>query len=119
MPITEQCLAQFYCTEEYHKYWLPVLTMTDGAYYLYRNGAAWLIDAIASYQTKKFLSSRKLREFQLWELRVGPNKTAVLTCREDSGRDPVVTQEIPYTDFPIPYIKLYLIERVLLLASEY
>ena len=119
MQITEQDLAQFYCTENYYRHWLGVLKMTDGAYYLNANGAKWLIDAIASYQTRKLLQRPMWREFQVWELNVREDKAATLTGKEDSDRKPVVVQDIPYTDFPLPHIKLYLSERVLMLASEY
>ena len=90
----------------------------------------WLIDAIASYQPG--LSRRVSQfsgelgiEFQIWFLRVNTEaSTAVLTCHEDwdeenPGAYPeIVRQEIPYTDFPLPEIKLYCENRVLMLPTE-
>jgi len=87
---------------------------TDGVKYLAdRCGAYWFIDLIASYQ--KVLEKMY---FQLWGIDVRGDSTATVTCREDSNRIPVVTQEIEYTDFPFDY-ELYCIDRVILLKSEY
>jgi hypothetical protein len=68
-------------------------------------GAVWLIDAIASHQPK-VLRNKMLQEFQLWTLKV-KDKTAVLTCQEDTGTKNIVKQEIEYTDFPLEEITLY------------
>jgi hypothetical protein len=62
---------------------------------------------IASYQPD-LLEKEPLKHFQLWTLKVNQEeKSAVLTCQEDSDKDPVVTQEIEYTDFDLPEINLY------------
>ncbi len=73
--------------------------------YLCENGAAWLIDAIASYQFEKVLLEGDLKYFQIWNLEVS-GSSAVLTCRSDSDEPAVISQEIEYTDFPFN-IKLY------------
>ena len=39
--------------------------------------------------------------------------------QEDTGERAKVRKKIPYTDFPLDEIKLYLIDNVLLLTSEY
>jgi hypothetical protein len=101
--------SQFSGSEYYYKHFTGLL-YTDGVQYLAETfGAYWLIDAIASYARKE--------PFQLWELAVHEN-SATLTCREDSGLRPVVTQEIEYTDFP-ENIKLYVSNNVLMLPREY
>jgi hypothetical protein len=95
------------------------LLYTEGVQHLAEEaGAYWLIDAIASYQGERVLRAPRLREFQLWELEVKDQK-GVLTCREDSDLEPVIRQEIEYTDFPLPEIKLYVEGGVLLLPSEH
>jgi hypothetical protein len=48
-----------------------------------------------------------LRDIQFWNLSVKPDHSAVLTCRADSGRKPVITQRIEYTDFDLPEIELW------------
>ena len=62
--------------------------------------AFWLIDAICSYQRKE--------EFQVWELEVFKDKTAVLTMKEDTNCPVLVEQKIHYTDFPMENIKFYI-----------
>ncbi len=42
-----------------------------------------------------------------------------LTCREDAGKKPLVTQSIEFSDFPLAYIKIRLINEVALLPSEF
>lgn len=109
-------LGQFTGTERYHRHTLARLLYTDGVEFLAENADCyWLIDAIASYQPQ--LKSQRLREFQVWTLTV-KDRSAILTCREDSDCEPVVTQEIEFTDFPLPEIKLWVENGVLLLPSE-
>ncbi|MCX6771365.1 MAG: hypothetical protein NTX79_04895 [Candidatus Micrarchaeota archaeon] len=71
----------------------------------------WLLDAIFSYSRPE--------PFQLWELTVKHNKSAVLTMKEDSNLEAKVMQEIKWTDFPEGKLKLYVCDGVLLLPSEY
>lgn len=114
--LTEQSLEQFTGTEKYYSY--LNLKLTDGVYYLAKEGKCfWLLDIILSYQPK-----HRQVHFQLWELNIDEaedKRTAVVTMREDSGQKALVEQRIPYTDFPLDYIKLYLIDGVILLPSEY
>jgi len=42
-----------------------------------------------------------------------------LTCREDTGMKPVIVQSIEYSDFPLDYIKIRVINKVAPLPSEY
>jgi hypothetical protein len=110
-------LSQFTGTENWYRH-SKLLIYTDGIKYVAEEGKAyWLIDAIASYQSQ-LRKNRRLAELQLWELKVTNNK-AILTCKEDSNCPPIVTQEIEYTDFPLPYIKLYVENEILLLPSEH
>jgi len=130
MPtIIESDLNQFNGTESYYRHWTRKLVYTDGIHYLESNGAGWLVDAIASHQLNPKLNKGDLADFQLWELTVeatAKGRKATLTCRADSDVKPVVTQEIEYTDFPLPSIKLYVEAgavgdtacKVLMLPSE-
>ena len=116
MNETEIDLEQFTGTENYYKHSFSGIMATDGVQYLAYNAKAfWLIDAIASYQTKKIAAV----PFQIWELTINEDKTAVLTMKEDSDCPILVKQHIPYTDYPMPKIKLWLVDRVLMLPSEY
>jgi len=100
---------------------------TDGVKHLAdRAEAYWLIDAIFSWQGERrsfeFRGEKRERvkdaPFQIWILKVA-DSSAVLEMREDSDQPAVVRQEIEFTDFPAGEIKLYLIDGVLLLPSEY
>lgn len=83
--------------------------------------AGWLLDAILSY--------RRTDVFQIWELKVKPDKTAVLTMKHDTNEKEQVRQEFDYTDFPLESIKFYSFNRsgtddkdeivCLMLAQEY
>lgn len=99
-------LAQFTGTEEYHRLTLARnLVFTDGCRWLADNADAyWLMTLIMSYQMG-LASKPALREFQVWKLTAKDGK-AVATC--DDGNDKVhIRQEIPFTDFPLDEIKLY------------
>lgn len=109
-------LNGFCGTERYHRHFTGLGHFTDGVKHLAdRAGAYWLIDAIFSYQIHK-----KIRDlpFQIWTLKVAES-SAILEMKEDDGEPIKVRQEIKYTDFPDGEVKLYLINGVLLLPSEY
>jgi hypothetical protein len=93
---------------------------TEGVRFLAERGRAWwLLDAIASWQIK--LRRRKDLDFQVWTLRRTPAKgvnSAELICT-DGNEAQVVKQRINHTDFPLEEIKIYWIEGVMLLPSEY
>jgi hypothetical protein len=124
-----QNLKHFCGTEQYYKHFLGI-HYTDGVKYFAENAQCfWLIDAIASHQATVNKNSR-LREFQLWFLHVGKehefikptrHNAAVLTCWEDTPKAesrPVIIQQISFTNFPLPEIKLYLQDKILLLPDE-
>ncbi len=108
--LTENELRQFTGTEQYYRHYLGGL-YTDGVQYMAgKAGAFWLLDVIFSYRRKE--------PFQVWTLKV-KDRVGVVTIREDTGQPVKVRQEIPFTDFLLAEIKLYLIDGVLLLPSEY
>ena len=108
-----QELRNFTGTEQYYGY--LGFRFTDGIKYLTEKANCfWLLDIIGSYQ-------HKLKEipFQVWTLKVNEDKTAVVEMKEDTNQPLMVKQKIEYTDFPMQEVKLYYIEGVLLLPSEY
>lgn len=118
-------LGQFTGTQRWFRHFLANVVYTEGVHYIVENGAAWLIDAIASHQTGKLLKG-DLREFQVWKF-TSKNNKGVLTCQADSDRKPAVTQNVEYTDFPEGTIEFFLElgsvdgvneHRVLMLPSE-
>ena len=114
-------LKQFRGTTEYHKHLFPgksPILLTDGCKYIRDECKAyWLFDAILSYQCDKIL---KGINFQIWELnRLKLDLTWQLTCREDTGKKPLIRQSIEYSDFPLDYVKIWVIDKIALLPSEY
>lgn len=124
----QEGLAEFQGTNNYFKNMLG-LHYTDGIKFLADSAEChWLIDALASHQ-KTALRNPSLKYFQLWILTTDeyefikpiPGIKAVLTCWKDTpavGDKPAIAQQIPFTDFPLPFIKLYVEGGVLMLPSE-
>ena len=110
-------LSQFIGTERYYPHFTRLLQHTDGVQYLAEKcGAFWLIDVCASWQTKTKVRNEP---FQLWSIKVHDGDTATVKMQRDSGLKPIITQEIPYTDFPIKEFEWYVCDGIMLLKSEY
>lgn len=120
MKSAEQIIAelkQFNGSCVLYRHWLNI-QYTEGIKHLAElTQSFWLIDAIAAHQTKNLLSDPKLQEFQIWHLTV-EDLAGVLICEWDTDKK-VVRQDIPYTNFPLLSIKLYLVQKVLMLPGEY
>jgi len=107
-------LRNFTGTEKWYKTQFGGLLYTDGIKYLCEQaGAYWLLDAIASYQP-----DWNITPFQIWTLEVDKSDAATLIMREDTDSPVLVFQSIPYTDFPLKTIKLYVENNVLCLPRE-
>ena len=114
-------LAYFKGTTIYYKHIFPgksPIIITEGCNYVREKcHAYWLFDAILSYQDDKRL---KDVGFQIWELKLQEKDlTWLLTCREDKGKPAIIKQEIPYSDFPLQKITIWVIDNVALLPTEY
>jgi len=137
----EAGLAGFYGTEQYHRFSILFKNhvMTDGVKWLCENaGCFWLLDIIASHaKTCRNDPKGMLQDMQFWTLTVHPKievpvgtvmkgkpkPMATVICERDTG-DVAIKQKIPYTDFPLPEIKLYCSRAdenlfVIMLQSEY
>ena len=122
----EAALDRFDGSEEFYAHWMKRIRYTEGVKFLADNaGAYWLIDLIASWQIKPKV---RREEFQVWILTV--NRTppkgkpmAYARCYTDTpeprNANQVCVQGIPYTDFPLDTIKLWLVDGTLMLPSEY
>ena len=117
--LTEADLSQFTGTSQWYTHPLGLM-YTDGVQYLAdQAGAYWLLDAIASWQfDPRVPDDRMLQQIQFWKLTVNSDRSAVLICERDSD-DVAVTQEIPFTDFPLQAVTIYCQDGVMLLPSEY
>lgn len=123
-PLTAAELAQFTGSEFYYRQAViqgVQYVCTDGVKFLSeRAGAYWLIDEILFAQRAPQIAKNLMlrREFQVWTLTVEDDRSAWLSCEDGDGYR-ALTKRIPYTDFPLPDITLYLVEGVLMLPSEY
>jgi len=92
-------------TNTWYRHWIDRrFFYTDGIKFLADNGAAWLLDAIFSHIKTNAIVQKE--EFQVWRLKENPDKTATLVGDDGDGRI-LAQQRIPYTDFPLPEIKIY------------
>jgi hypothetical protein len=92
------------------------LVYTEGVQFLAEQADAyWLIDLIASWCPDPRLQPE---DFVHWKLTVNEDRTAVAIADDGNGNE-LLRQAIPFTDFPLDEITLYLTERTLLLPSEY
>lgn len=114
-------ISQFHGTTQYHKHLFPgksPLLLTDGCKYIRdKCNAFWLFDSLLIYQSH---ASLRNINYQVWELkRLKVDLSWQLTCCADSGTKPLIRQTIEFSDFPIDYIKIWIIDKVALLPSEY
>ena len=88
---------------------------TEGVRHLAEQaGAYWLIDYILSNQLEPKLI---VQPFQVWKMVVQDDSAAVTV--EDGNDNEITCFTIGYTDFPLKEITLWLIDKTLLLPSEY
>ncbi len=107
-------LRQFTGTERYYLNFTGLL-YTDGVRYLAERAECyWLIDLVGSYQPML-----QGVPFQVWELDVNEDRSAVVSMVEEDGQPAKVTQRIPFTDFPLNTFSFYCTDGVMLLKSEY
>lgn len=126
------CLSSFTGSETFYKHFLKNVSYSEGVRYLAENAKCyWLIDAIASHLvanpklTKEMRENDRLACLSFWHL-VPNGEGAILSCREDRDMTPVITQEIPFTDFPfneVSNFRLYVSQHgngyIIYLPSEY
>ncbi len=109
-------LGQFTGSEHWYRHGLVRnVLFTDGAKYVADEGGAyWLLDEIALAQ--RFDPRVAAEEFQAWKL-VVDNGSATLTCDDGNGNI-VAAKHIPFTDFPLPEISLWVENSTIFLPSE-
>lgn len=94
--------------------------LSEGAKYLAdKAGAYWLLDAIVSYQSEARV---KALDIQFWTLQCAADAadfSAVLFLTDGHTEARIIQQDIPFTDFPLKEIKVWLQNNTLFLPSEY
>lgn len=107
----------FRCTEQYHRHSLAkIYFYTDGVKALADHCQCyWLIDVILCHQLH---ASVRAQDFQVWSLkRIQDYQFQVLAT--DGNDNKIVTQKIPFSDFPYDTAVIWLTKNFLLLPSEY
>jgi hypothetical protein len=119
-------LAQFRGSDHFYRHALSRgrVQYTDGvAEMAERFGAHWAIDLVASHQLNPKVRGE---EFQHWIIRRdarGSAAWAFVTDGNDGDDGPhlqnaIARQRIPYTDLPVPELRFYLENGVLMLPGE-
>lgn len=115
-------LAHFTGSESVARMGFPPVLATDGVQFLCENASCyWLVDVIASHQTSRQVAAE---EFQVWTLTLSKSGSGAVIVADDGNGRKIASQRIPYTDFPLPKIKLF-VQRspgqspVVMLPSEY
>lgn len=116
--ITKSELAQFTGTEKHYRY--QSLLLTDGAYYLAEKaGCFWLMDVIWSHAMENRWFGKE--DFITCKITVQDNVGDVVF--DDGNGNILATQHVPFTDFPLDQIQLFIVrgERnlVVMLPGEY
>lgn len=113
-------IAQCNGFENTYRHWLRGVYSEGVKYVADQAGAYWLIDAIMSHQTPKVLKA--CDGFQHWTLTKNKKGSgAKLVCTDGGvGSHPrvLVTQKIPFTDFPLQSIEFFYENGVLMLKAE-
>jgi hypothetical protein len=113
MNNANEVLSEYTGTENHYKY--NRYLITDGAKAFADNFSAyWFLDIICSYQYK--LSKHS---FQVWIIKLNKTGNGALVVCEDGNANKLISQRIPFIDFPYKEGKLFFIEGVILLPSEY
>lgn len=107
----EAALQNFTGTEGYHKLGLsPFVLATDGVAFLAKEAQAyWLTDLIASYQSQISRDPKcaELRDFQVWKLTKNKTTNGAKVVCTDGNYNAVFSQRIPYTDFPLQEVTIW------------
>jgi hypothetical protein len=116
--LSEADLAQFTGSETLYRHGLARSVLyTEGAQFLAEKaGAYWLLDEIAFAQRPG--SKVAAEPFQHWKLTVSEGGSAHLSCDDGNGNI-VLAKRIPFTDFPLPTLSLYVANKVIMLPGEY
>jgi hypothetical protein len=99
-----------------HKILNSKINFTDGVKYVVEEGHAfWILELLLSYQWQTKFSKES---FQCWTLLKNRDESWRMTCTD--GRDKLLcSQHIQYSDFPLENLRLWLIDGVCMLPSEY
>ena len=115
----ESTLAQFDGGGDHYKI-NAFANMTSGVKFLCDNAECyWLVTLILSHRC----NAKVRREpFQVWTLTRNKTGSGAVAVCDDGNGNKLVTQRIPFTDFPLQSVKLYAVQDVgvtIMLPQEY
>lgn len=118
-PLRAEDLRYFTGSENWYRHSLFTrFTYTDGAHYVAEKGGAyWLLDKIFACQM--CVPGLSDEPFIVWDLVRDPDgEGAKLSCT-DGNCNPLYSETIVFTDFPLERIRFFFQNDVLFLPSEY
>jgi hypothetical protein len=111
-------------TGEYHQYGMFRKTITDGVKLVANAASAyWLLDVVFSHQLN-FKAVRAANGFQVWRITLNKKGSGCKVTMDDGGQNGgepkvLITQRIPFTDFPKGVeVVMYLESGILMLKEE-
>lgn len=109
-------LRQFSGSETFYRHTWRQYHYTEGVRHLAREAECyWLLDHIVFNQTLDVL---KGQPFQVWKITVREDKSARIAV-EDGNDNELTFFTLCFTDFPLEELTLWLVDRTILLPSEY
>jgi len=94
----------------------PILISTGCKLLLDNCDSSFLFDTIIKAQELKIL---KGVNYQAWTLQQLKNDMSwLITCSSDCDKKPILIKSIPLSDFPLPEITIWVIQKVALLPQE-
>jgi len=116
----KRTLRELRRTKTFHKFLYPgksPILISDGCKFLLDNcDSSFLFDTIIKAQELKIL---KGVNYQVWTLELLRNNMSwLITCSSNCDKKPILIKSIPLSDFPLPEITIWVIQKVALLPQE-
>ena len=103
-------------SENFYRHSFSKFIYTDGVKSLLQHCKAyWLIDLIISHQMDAVVAKET---FQVWDLKRGLNDSFDILAT-DCNHNKVTSQEIPFSDFPYDIATMWLVDKCIMLPTEY
>jgi Family of unknown function (DUF6876) len=117
----KRALKKIKKTRAYHKYLHPGISpiqISDSCKFILENcDSSFLFDSILKSQELKILKGVAFKIFIFQQLK--KDLSWELSCIASAGEKPLIILRKEHSQFPIDFIKLWMINNVLLLPSEY
>ena len=104
-------------TEQYFKIPFSSFVYTDGINNLIEKCKCWWL--ISDIGILLQCEKKYNKDFLILTIEVNKDKSAVITLKEDTNEKPIYTKKLDYTDFCLSKYEFFIINKVMLLKSEY